>query len=817
MYHNIPMELRELNQWVCWRYETVGGRITKVPYSPDGHHKANVHKPSTWGSFNDAVAQSMGPTMDGIGFMLTANDPYTAIDIDDKKDNPASPEQRAVQRNILELFASYTERSVGGAWVDEHGNTRGGYHIIIKGKINGGRDRDHVGVYSTERYITFNGDVVRAAPIGYFQEELNAMIARMPDNGCADELWDIEGLLDDKEVHEMALRAVNGAKYDALCKCTSAVYNERGERVAHGSYADIGYESQSQADLALLSILAYYTRDNNQVKRLFRYSGLGRRAKAMQDDVYLNRTLKRIRAHEPDPTDYEQARKNAEALLANAAQTYTYTPNHDNITEVGVPVQQVAAPQPLPQQAMAPPQPQQLAAPAVDSKPLPTRVQAGSFTPPPGIVGELARYIYSSTVRPVHEVALMTAIGLVAGVVGRSYNISNTGLNQYLLLLARTGAGKDGMAKSINKLIATVRPQVPLAEEFLGPGSFASGQALIRTLDSRPCFVSVLGEFGLTLQALNDPRAPAAQIILRKVLLDLYAKSGWEDVLHSTAYSDNEKNTKNVHAPNVTILGESTPETFYDGIDTGDIADGLIPRFHIVEYTGPRPPRNKAAGQPPSPALAKAFADLCAIALTTRQNNTCAAVQIAPDALALLDAFDVECDRLINNSINPGEVQLWNRAHIKVLKMAGLIAVGCNPHAPVVTTEIAEWAIDFTRRGSEQVLSRFYTGDVGNGESKQTADLRTAVKEWFQYDAKSVEGYKCKVEWQKAGIIPYSYLVTRLSRKASFYRDRMGSARSLQNLLSNMVSAEMLILIPPMEAQAKFKARQALYALGSMW
>lgn len=804
MYHNIPMELRELNQWVCWRYETVGGRITKVPYSPDGHHKANVHKPSTWGSFNDAVAHSMGPTMDGIGLMLTGADPYTAIDIDDKKDNPASPEQRAIQRNILELFASYTERSVGGAWVDEEGNTRGGYHIIIKGKIPGGRDRDHVGVYSTERYITFNGDVVRNAPIGYFQEELNAMIARMPDNGCADELWDIEGLLDDKEVHEMALRAANGAKYDALCKCTSAVYDARGERVAHGSYADIGYESQSQADLALLSILAYYTRDNSQVKRLFRYSGLGRRAKAMQDDVYLNRTLKRIRAHEPDPTDYEQARRNAEALIANAEEQ-----------------RQLAAPQPLPQQPMAAPQPPQLAAPsstpAVDTTPAPTRVQAGSFTPPPGIVGELARYIYSTTVRPVHEVALMTAIGLVAGIVGRSYNISNTGLNQYLLFLGKTGAGKDGMAKSINKLIASIRPQVPMADEFMGPGAFASGQALIRTLDSRPCFVSVQGEFGLTLQALNDPRAPAAQIILRKVLLDLYSKSGWEDVLHSTAYSDQEKNTKNVHAPSVTILGESTPETFYEGIDTGDIADGLIPRFHIVEYTGPRPPRNKAAGQPPSPGLAKQFADLCAIALTTRQNNTCAAVQIAPDALALLDSFDVECDRHINNAINQGEAQLWNRAHLKALKMAGLIAVGCNPHAPVVTTEIATWAIEFTQRGSEQILSRFYTGDVGNGESKQTADLRQAIKEWFNLDKKSVEGYKCKVEWQKAGVIPYAYLVTRLSRKASFYRDRMGSARSLQNLLSNMVSAEMLLAVPPMEAQAKFKARQTLYALGSMW
>lgn len=806
MYHNIPMELRELPQWVCWRYEMQGGRKTKVPYSPDGHHKANVNNPATWGTFNDAVSQSMGPTMDGIGMMLTATDPYTGIDIDDKQTSPASEEERRVQRNILEVFASYTERSVGASWVDEQGNTRSGYHIIIKGKINGGRDRNHVGVYSTMRYLTFSGDVVRAAPIGDFQEELLALVAKMPDNGFADELWDIEGILDDGEVHAMAMRAANGDKYDALCKCTSAVYNARDEKVAEGTYVDLGYESQSHADLALLSIFAYYSRDNEQVKRLFRYSGLGRRSKAMQNDKYLNRTLKLIRSHEPDPTDFEQARLNAEAIMNSANEQ-----------------RQQATPEPMPQQAEPVQAPPQLAAPSstppapVDT---PTRAPAptqGAFTPPPGIVGELARYIYSSTVRPVHEVALVTAIGLVAGVVGRSYNISNTGLNQYILLLARTGSGKEGMAKSISKLFAAVRPQVPMADDFIGPGAFASGQGLIRTLDARPCFVSVLGEFGLTLQAMNDPRAPANMTILRKVLLDIYAKSGWEDVLHSTAYSDLEKNTKHVQAPNVTILGESTPETFYDGISSSDIADGLIPRFHVVEYVGKRPPRNKAAGMPPSAALTKAFADLCGIALTTRQNNTCAAVQIAPDALALMDAFDVECDDGVNDSINAGESQLWNRAHIKVLKLAGLIAVGCNPHAPVVTTEIAEWAIDFTRRGSEQIMSRFNVGDVGSGEGKQGADLRRAIKEYFKHDAKTLQTYKCKPEWQKAGLIPYAYLVVRLSRVASFYNDRQGAARSLRNQLETMVAAEMLGVVTPLEAQAKFKARQALYYLGPLW
>ena len=63
---------------------------------------------------------------------------------------------------------------------------------------------------------------------------------------------------------------------------------------------------------------------------------------------------------------------------------------------------------------------------------------------PPGLVGEVAQYIYQTAIRPVPEIALGAAIAITAGVCARSYNISGSGLNQYLILLAKTGAGKEG-------------------------------------------------------------------------------------------------------------------------------------------------------------------------------------------------------------------------------------------------------------------------------------------------------------------------------------------------------------------------------------
>jgi hypothetical protein len=116
---------------------------------------------------------------------------------------------------------------------------------------------------------------------------------------------------------------------------------------------------------------------------------------------------------------------------------------------------------------------------------------------PPGLLGEIAQFIYAAAPRPVPEIALAAAIGLMAGICGRAYNVSNTGLNQYILLLAKTGMGKEGMAAGIDKLIHAVKQQVPPIDEFIGPSHIASGQALVKYVHKKSqCFVSILGEFG---------------------------------------------------------------------------------------------------------------------------------------------------------------------------------------------------------------------------------------------------------------------------------------------------------------------------------
>src|SRR5262249_10917936 len=89
----IPSALRELSQWVCWRFEwrqkKLGeGKWTKVPINPKSGRRASTTDLTTWSSFPPALVfyQSHRTCIDGIGFVFAADDPFFGVDLDDARD-----------------------------------------------------------------------------------------------------------------------------------------------------------------------------------------------------------------------------------------------------------------------------------------------------------------------------------------------------------------------------------------------------------------------------------------------------------------------------------------------------------------------------------------------------------------------------------------------------------------------------------------------------------------------------------------------------------------------------------------------------------
>lgn len=770
-------------QWVLWRLEWREDdpehtkKPTKIPYTTKGI-KGNVTNPNTFDTFDNVCSVTFNtayvpcdPSLSvfemgfsGIGFVLTKNDPYAICDLDDTHGDALA---YAEQIKIFQSFNSYSERSPSGR----------GLHIIAKAVLPGtGRRRNFIELYDNERYFTMTGDVYHNAPIECRQAEFE-MVYNQLGGPPKDQLYGESQpqTKSDEEIFNTALYAVNGDKFAALYK---------------GDWEDY-YKSQSEADFAIIDIIGFYTENYDQIARIFWASELGKRDKAKRKD-YVFGMIKKSQDRKLQKQDFEgiaiQLQKVIDAKAAARASVATGKGHKP------------AATQGPPEQGITLQGTQALAGLAALSMPF-----------PPGLVGEIAQFIYDASPRPVSTIALAGAIGFLTGICGRSYNISNTGLNQYILVIAGTGRGKEAMSSGISKLMTAISNSVPAALDYRGPSEIASPQAILKWLSRAPCVYSIIGEFGLKLREMSDQRAGPSTVGLKRALLDLYTKSGKNEVLGAMAYSKKEDNTAVIRAPAFTLIAESTPIRFFENVNEDVILDGLLPRFMIMEYDGPRVEFNENHMiAMPTFSLVEKLAGLTAHCLSlANANNTCE-VPMTEAARTLFKKFDSFTDNQINDPLNSVIThELFNRAHLKALKLAAIFAIGENFALPCISEANAQMAINEIYKQTCSLKLRFDKCEVGGGavnaqanEEKQLALMVRCIGEFiFKPWESNSKKYKVTEELYNKRIYPYNSLHQRLAGQLIFKNDRRGGGEAIKRTYNILIDAGDIAEMPPKQME----------------
>ena len=729
MFQNIPDELKKLKQWCVWRYEDTDAiKPTKVPYCPQNNRLCSVDDPRTWGSFKQAIEAHETGLYSGIGFVINESDPYTFIDLD----YTTNDKLWARQSEIADFFDSYAEVSPSGK----------GLHIIVRGAVPSGRKRNAIEVYSDLRYMTMTGNVYRQSEIKDYQNEVFALWESLEAQDKKNQWFDGKDNIEfsDYDILDMAYKAANGQKFVDLYE---------------GRWED-HYPSQSEADFALIDILAFYSKNKTQIIRLFRDSELGKRDKAKRSG-YINYMMNRCFDNMLPPVDIDGLRNKINEIIEEKTKK-----KRTNRNVVLIPDENELEP---------------------DNE---------VYSIPPGLLGDIAKFIYAQAARPVPEIALAAAIGCMAGVCGRAYNISGHGLNQYTLVIAQTGHGKGAMKHGVSKLFESVKHTLPTVNEFMGPGAIASQQAIVKYMAAgRTSVVSLLGEFGHTMQQICSKNAMAHLVGIRQFLLLSYDFSGHGITMEPTIYSDKEKNTKAILSPAFSLLGETTPKIFYDGLHDGLISEGFLPRFTIIEYKGKRVPLNKDCHRvQPSYELIEAFANLCAYSISLNTENKVIQVELDSEAKKIFKALEVKCDNEINASDEDTNHQLWNRVALKSMKLASLVAVGINPINPIIDANSANWAINLIVNDVQNLIARFETGEVGedNDEHTQLKKVIEVVKKFVLSPFSQVEKYASGLSHlHSERIIPYSYIQRNLGAVAVFRRDRLGSRTALKRAIDTLI------------------------------
>lgn len=147
------------------------------------------------------------------------------------------------------------------------------------------------------------------------------------------------------------------------------------------------------------------------------------------------------------------------------------------------------------------------------------------------------------------------------------------------------------------------------------------------------------------------------------------------------------------------------------------------------------------------------------------------------EAAHIMWEFEQECDREINSTDDESRRQMWNRAALKVLRIAGLLAVADNWINPCITREHMEWALDVIRRDILIMGRRLDTGDVGTGDNARERKLMSLLRDFLTNPLPL--SYKVPEDMRQNSIVPRSYLQIRVSRVASFYNHRAGQNAAL--------------------------------------
>jgi primase-polymerase (primpol)-like protein len=184
--------------------------------------------------------------------------------------NPKTGKVKGWAKEIIEMMGSYTEVSPSGT----------GVKIIIKGTLPGnGIKKGNIEIYDKGRYFTITGWHLEGTPKRILRrpKSLRALLEKITEKGQSDtdKKCDIKpSTLTDNEIIERAKKANNGDKF---------------KRLWEGNIS--GYNSRSEADLALCAILAFWAvRDSSRIDNLFRQSGLMREKWDKIHDPNNNRT-----------------------------------------------------------------------------------------------------------------------------------------------------------------------------------------------------------------------------------------------------------------------------------------------------------------------------------------------------------------------------------------------------------------------------------------------------------------------------------------------------------------------------------------------
>lgn len=301
---------------------------------------------------------------------------------------------------------------------------------------------------------------------------------------------------------------------------------------------------------------------------------------------------------------------------------------------------------------------------------------------PPGVVGEVATYILNSSRMPVPSFAIAGALSVISYLIRNLGYVepSDTPLNLYQVLVGGTGKGKEDPRKAIKRILDAMGDRDITAQVV---ENMSSGTALLRAIsppDEAPYLLMMSDEYGIFMQAAMQGKDEHRRDLVKE-LMSLY---GLARSFHAgKRYADGKNNIPRINNPYVAVLGTTTEEELFAGLNMIAINNGSANR-NIYIYADAAVSPNRR----PDIDVPKALIDKLQALFSDFALNDLHAMGYGPGAEEALVEFG-------DNLPTTGKfVNLWSRAEENVIRVAGVLAF-CD--GKIIKLEHVRWAIEYVK------------------------------------------------------------------------------------------------------------------------
>lgn len=338
-----------------------------------------------------------------------------------------------------------------------------------------------------------------------------------------------------------------------------------------------------------------------------------------------------------------------------------------------------------------PPSSPSTAKPDMPASPIPPHLLT-----PPGFVGELCAWMNATAYKPQPVLSLANALAFFGAVVGRKVRTpSDLRTNIYCMGVGVSGCGKDHSRKCIKRICHAAG----LTDKLLGGEDLSSDTAILSAVASRYSLIFQLDEIGHLFANIKSFGAAPHLRAIPSTFTKLFSSAN--TLFLGKEYAAGER--KDIPQPNVCLYGTTVPSKLYDNLTPDEIRDGFLGRMLVFQTFEDDPDESETPPNPEIPSrlvetiqcwYSRKVANPAAGNIAAITENDPMVVPVDSEGLDEMKRFRSLCrEQKARYRDESGFDALWARGPEHAEKVALVVAAGADYGNPVITGDIARWAV----------------------------------------------------------------------------------------------------------------------------